>query len=152
MLLVLGTSVALGVLWLGYGLYQLVHVRIPESYAARTTGNVIVEYLATHTNQWPRSWEELRSATNSMLESGRPVYVPLDRLPQFVKVDWHTDVNRLLQSARNDTTTKVHVVSRLDGSPLWAVWGPDTEPNGKVMAYLRWSLTTSDKHLQPTPR
>ena len=114
-------------------------------YAAWTTGNVIVEYLVTHTNQWPRSWEDLRSATNSMLESGKPgVYTPLDRLPEFVKVDWDIDMTRLLQAARSNSTAKVHVISRLDGSPLSAVWGRDTEPNTKVMGYLRWSLMTSN--------
>jgi hypothetical protein len=151
-LLALMTLVALGVLWFGYSLYRAVHVTIPESYAAWTTGNVIVEYLATHTNQWPRSWEELQSAANSMLENGRPVYTPLDRLPQFVKVDWHADIDRLFQIARSDPKAKIHVISRLDGSPLRAAWGPDTEPNAKVMGYLRWSLTTSNQHLQATPR
>ena len=129
----------------GYGLYELVHIKYPEVYAAWTTGNLIVEYLVTHTNQWPRSWADLRSATNSMLESGKPgFYTPLDRLPQFVKVDWDTDITRLLEAARSNTTTKVHVISRSDGSPIPTVWGPDTEPNTKVMGYLRWSLTTSN--------
>jgi hypothetical protein len=152
LLLALTALVVLGALWFGYSLYRVVHVIIPESYAAWTTGNVMVEYLATHTNQWPRSWEELQSATNSMLENGKPVYVPLDRLRQLVKVDWNADINRLLQVARNDPKAKLHVISRLDGSPLRAVWGPDTDPNTKVMGYLRWSLTTSNQQVQATPR
>jgi hypothetical protein len=122
-LLVLAIIVALGVFRFGYSLYQIVHTKIPESYAAWTTGNLMVEYLATHTNQWPRGWEDLRSATNSLLEKGGCVYLPLDRLPQFVKIEWHTDTDRLLQAAQSNSNAKPHVISRLDGSPLCAMWG-----------------------------
>lgn len=97
----------------------------------------MVEYLRTHTNQWPRSWEDLRSATNSLLEKGMPIYVPLDRLPQFVKIDWQADVGYLQQVARSDSNATIRVVTRLDGLPLRAVWGPNTEPNGKIMRYLQ---------------
>lgn len=144
LLLVLAIVFAMGACGLGYSLYQTVHVKIPESYAAWTTGNLMVEYLATHTNQWPRGWEDLRSATNSLLEKGGHVWVPLDRLPQSVKVQWHTDTDRLFQAARSNSKVRIHLITRLDGSPLWAVWGTDTEPNTKVMGYLRWSLTTSN--------
>ena len=70
-----------------------------------------------------RSWEDLRAATNSLLEKGRPVYVPLDRLPGFVKIDWHADTEHLLQAARSDSTASLHLITRADGSPLWAVLG-----------------------------
>jgi hypothetical protein len=144
--LLLGLAIvfAIGVCWFGYSLHRLVDVKLPESYAAWTTGNLMVEYLATHTNQWPRSWEDLRAATNSLLEKGGHVYVPLDRLPRFVKVEWHADTDRLLQAARSNANARIHLITRVDGSPLWTVWGPDTEPNTKVMGYLRWSLTTSN--------
>ena len=149
--LLLGLAVVfvMGAGGFGYSLYRLVQVKIPESYAAWTTGNLMVEYLATHTNQWPRSWEDLQAATNSLLEKGGHVYVPLDRLPRFVKVEWQTDTDRLLQAVRSNANARVHLITRLDGSPLRAVWGPDTEPNTKVMGYLRWSLTTSNAGPSP---
>jgi hypothetical protein len=144
--LLLGLVIVLGIVvcGVGYNLYRLVTVKIPESYAAWTTGNLIVEYLATHTNQWPRSWDDLRAATNSLLEKGRPVYTPLDRLPRFVKVDWHAATDHLLQAARSNSNARLQLITRVDGSPLRTVWGPDTEPNTKVMGYLRWSLTSSN--------
>ena len=124
---------AIGACVIGYNLYRLVQVKIPKWYAAWTTGNLMVEYLATHTNQWPRSWEDLRAATNSLMEKGQPVYMPLDRLPRFVKVDWHAETENLLQAARSNSNAGLHLITRQDGSPLWAVWGLDTEPNAKVM-------------------
>jgi len=128
---------------MGNALFQLVHYKIPESYAAWTTGNLMVEYLQTHTNQWPRKWEDLQSATNSLQEKGMPVYMPLGQLQEFVKIDWQADTGRLLQAAHNDSNITIHVVTRLGGSRLFAVWGPDTEPNAKIMRYLKTTLTTS---------
>jgi len=121
---------------IGYSIFKTWRL-LPESYAAWTTGNLMVEYLRTHTNQWPRSWEDLRSAMNSLLEKGMPVYVPLGRLPQFVKIDWQADVGYLQQVARSNSNATIRVVTRLDDLPLRAVWGPDTEPNEKIMRYLQ---------------
>jgi hypothetical protein len=80
---------------MGHALFRLVHCQIPESYAAWTTGNLMVKYLQTHTNQWPRKWGDLQSATNSL--GGRTVYMPLERLPEYVKIDWQADPGRFLQ-------------------------------------------------------
>ena len=105
----------------------------------------MVEDLATHTNQWPRSWEDLRAATNSLLEKGRAgAMCRSTALPRFVKVDWHAETENLLQAARSNSNAGLHLITRQDGSPLWAVWGLDTEPNAKVMGYLRWSLSSSN--------
>ena len=96
----------------------------------------MVEYLQTHTNQWPRDWNDLRSATNSLLQRGMPVYVPLDTLTQSVRIDWQSDARGLLQVAHAHSNASIRVVTRLDGSLLWTKWGSDTEPNGKIMRYL----------------
>ena len=79
---VLGILILIVVSVFGYALYRMVNHTIPESYVAWTSGDLVVEYLQIHTNQWPRSWEDLRSATNSRFEKGMSVWLPLDRLPQ----------------------------------------------------------------------
>jgi hypothetical protein len=150
LLLALAILLIIVVLKIGYDLYQLVHFRIPESYAAWTTGNLMVEYLQTHTNKWPRNWDDLRSATNSLQEKGMPVYMSLGHLPEFVKIDWQANTEHLLQAVRSDSNATAHLVTRLDGSRLQAVWGPDTEPNAKIMRYLKMTLTTSNTVLEPT--
>jgi hypothetical protein len=118
----------------GAFVYSFIRVwlAIPESYAAWTSGNALVDYLQEHTNHWPRNWEELRSATNRSLW-----YVPVERLKEVVKIDWQTDVGQLAQAARRDSNLKIHAVTRVDGKPLKAIWGPDTEPNTKILEYLR---------------
>jgi hypothetical protein len=141
LLLALGILFIIIISMIGYSLYQMVHTKIPESYDAWTTGTLVVGYLETHTNQWPKSWDELQSATN--VNRPMSVFVPIDRLRQSVKIDWLVDVGHLQQVARSDPNATVHVITRLDGSPLQAVWGADTEPNAKIMSYLKAKLTTT---------
>ncbi|HEV7928244.1 MAG TPA: hypothetical protein VGR14_23025 [Verrucomicrobiae bacterium] len=105
---------------------------IPESYAAWTSGNALEDYMLENTNHWPRNWDELGSATNRL-----NWFVPVERLKEVVKIDWQIDVKQLAQAARSDLHLKIQVVTRLDGKPLKAKWGPDTEPNTKILQYLR---------------
>src|SRR5262245_45848750 len=130
--LLLATAIGLIALAIGLSVFNTWRL-LPQSYAAWTTGNLMVEYLQTHTNKWPHGWEDLRSATNSLLLKGMPVYMSLDRLPHFVTIDWQVDVAHLQQVTRGDSNATAQVVTRLDGSRLRAIWGSDTEPNGKIM-------------------
>jgi len=149
LLLALGILFIVVVSLIGYDLYHLVHSEIPESYDAWTTGSLLVGYLQTHSNEWPRSWDDLRSATN--FNQPVSVFVPIDRLRQSVKINWQVDVKHLQQVARSNSNAAIHVVTRLDGSPLRAVWGPDTEPNAKIMNYLRTTLTTTNITIDSRP-
>lgn len=144
----LGILIVVAISMAGYDVYQLVHSKIPESYDAWTTGSLVVGYLETHSNQWPRSWDDLSCATN--YNQPMSVFVPFERLRQSVKIDWQVDVGSLPQTLRNNSNATIHVVTRLDGSPLQAVWGPDTEPNTKIMSYLRTTLTTSKQFQGPS--
>src|SRR5262245_46693241 len=104
LLLIAGVCI-LAVLVFGYSAFTIWR-RIPESYAAWTTGDLMVEYLREHTNQWPRGWDDLKSATNSLMERGRPVYWPLGALPQLVKIDWQADVKELQRLAWRDSNAQ----------------------------------------------
>jgi hypothetical protein len=77
-------------------------------------------------------------------------FVPIDRLRQSVKIDWQVDVKHLQELVRSNPNATIRVVTRLDGLPLQAKWGPDTEPNAKIMSYLKMPLTTSNNALEPT--
>ena len=115
-----------------------VYRKIPESYAAWTTGNLIVDYLDTHSNQWPRSWDDLGQATNCQR------YVPIKELRTKVKINWDVHFNHLLELARTNPSTPLRLVTRPNGSKLYAIWGPDTEPNHKIKSYLLWVLTQTN--------
>jgi hypothetical protein len=128
------------VLFMTYGLvwiYDAVSRRIPESYAAWTTGNLIVDYLANHENQWPRSWEDLDQATNCQR------YTKIEALKTKVKIDWEVSWNHLLQSTRTNRSVPLCLVTRPNGKKLCADWGPDTDPNNKIKNYVLWVLTES---------
>lgn len=131
-------------LLLGFGLLLLivagvfacdfirVWLELPESYAAWTSGNAVVDYLLENTNHWPRNWDDLRSATNRL-----NWFVPEEKLKEVVRIDWQIDVGKLAQEAKRDSKLKIHVVTRPDGKSLNAVIGPDTEPNTRILEYLR---------------
>jgi hypothetical protein len=112
--------------------------KIPESYAAWTTGNLMVDYLNTHSNQWPRSWQDLEQATNCLR------YVPIETLRTKVRINWDANFDQLLLQVQTNPRTPLQVVTRLDGSKLYAIWGRDTEPNNKIVSYLRWTLTDTN--------
>lgn len=122
-----------------YGAIQ-VSRKVPESYAAWTSGNILVGYLKTHTNQWPRSWDEIRKESETIGVSGGLIYTPIERLPEFVKIDWSVDVKELTRLSLAGTNANFRVVTRLDGSKLKAMWGSDTEPNNKIASYLRTTV------------
>jgi hypothetical protein len=121
--------------YFAYSVYWLVNRKIPESYAAWTAGDLIVEHLRNHSNNWPRSWEDLQSAANSRLTNGMNVWTPVDRLPRYVKIDWDIDANALAKQVSGNPTQAVRVVTRLDGGRLSAGWGH--EPNGVISNYLK---------------
>ena len=121
--------------YFAYSVYWLVNRKIPESYAAWTAGDLIVEHLRNHSNNWPRSWEDLQSAANSRLTNGMNVWTPVDRLPRYVKIDWDIDANALAKQVSGNPTQAVRVVTRLDGGRLSAGWGH--EPNGFISNYLK---------------
>lgn len=138
---------------IGYSVYRKVTVVIPHSYAAWTTGDLLVEYLETHNDQWPRGWADLRQARDSLVRKGRNLYWDFDKLPGVVKVDWNVEPMVLARSAEEDGESGIRVVTQLDGSRLEAKWGTDTEPNRKVAGYLahRYS-STNQAPIQGTPR
>ena len=124
-------------LYVGYalcGIYHMVHVVIPHSYAAWDVGNLLVEYMDTHNGKWPQSWKNLHEAEDSLRQKGKNVYWNFDELPSIVKIDWNAEPEALAKNALAGGNLKI--VTQLDGSRLEAKWGPDTEPNRKVAEYL----------------
>jgi hypothetical protein len=121
----------------GIGLHRLVSVQIPNSYAAWTTGNLIVEHLKTHDDRWPRGWSDLREARDVIARRGEPIYCDFEKLPKMIAIDWTTDVQQLIERMDSNRGVPFPVVTKLDGSPADHRWGQDTEPNWQVYEYLR---------------
>jgi hypothetical protein len=112
---------------------------IPDAYAAWDTGILVVEYLETHDDQWPRSWDELLTATQTLeangkhLPGGNGVY---GDLPGRVAIDWNADPDEIAAVPWKGGRLPVRVVTRADGSDFPVVW-EHGEPNEIIWRYLQ---------------
>jgi hypothetical protein len=144
--------VGLFVLWIingGFKVYHLVHVEIPHSYAAWTTGDLIVEYLEIHNEKWPHSWADLQEAKDSLMKRGRAIYWDFNQLPSIVKIDWNVNSETIAKEALTGNESQIFVVTQLDGSKLETRWGPDTDPNRKIAQYFIKKYSTTNSTPKP---
>ncbi len=123
--------------YLAYKCYHVVYVVIPNSYAAWTTGDLIVEYLKTHNDRWPQSWDDLREAKASIESRGDPIYWNFNALPKMVSINWNADPKELSNAQPLGNEIPFRVVAKQDGSAVDACWGEDTEPNRQIYKYLK---------------
>ena len=129
----------LGVGWVGYSFY-VTWKGIPDAYAAWDAGTLVIEYLDTHDGQWPRSWEELYSAAETLEDHGRQFrgnngaggFIYGD-LRDVVAIDWEADVRAI--AAFDWNSGKLRVITRADGTDFPVVW-EGAEPNEMVWSYL----------------
>jgi hypothetical protein len=119
----------------GWAVYSIIHTlrHIPEAYAAWDTGTLLIEYMKSHEDQWPRSWDELLAVLDS--EGGRQI--PLRgshagdiayarSLSKTVVIDWSFD------PAHPDGRAPV---TPRRGTKFSVVW-EGAEPNEMVRDYL----------------
>jgi len=127
------------VVYIGYDIIQTVR-RIPEAYAAWDTGTLLVEYMKSHGNRWPASWDDLLSVVRS--DSGDQVMFRGARagdtnyaasLRTKVAINWKFAPSREAQSSP---------ITRLDGTKFPVVW-QGAEPNEMVRRYLTTSFTNA---------
>jgi hypothetical protein len=83
-----------------YFIYGAVYTwwRIPEAYAAWDTGTLLVEYMKSHDNRWPLSWDDLLAVVRR--DSGEEIILRGARagdtnyvasLSARVAIDWRFD-------------------------------------------------------------
>ena len=138
-------KIAIGVVMTIFGVaayiaYAIIYTvrRLPEAYAAWDTGTLLVEYMKSHGNRWPSSWDDLvtmapsESADRIILHgaaAGGTNYV--SSLRTKVAISWEFDPSREGQGSP---------VTRPDGRRFPVVWS-GAEPNAMVYSYLRASRT-----------
>ncbi len=137
-ILILAMAVLGIVGWLVYGFFHT-YAHIPEAYAAWDTGTLLVEYMKSHDNRWPSSWDDLLSVVES--EAGRRIALRGGQagdlryarsLREKVRVDWNFDPSRPQRS---------QPVTRLDGAAFPVVWR-SAEPNTMVREHLEEHAST----------
>jgi hypothetical protein len=138
-IILVAAILAIGVIgWIAHGWYRTI-THIPEAYAAWDTGTLLVEYLKTHDDRWPSSWDDLLTVLDSqagqkiLLRGARAGDMPYARsLREKVAVDWTFAVSRPQEE---------RPVTRLDGSAFTLVW-EGAEPNEMVQWYLKERAST----------
>jgi hypothetical protein len=127
--------------YFGYSLVYTVR-HVPEAYAAWDTGTLLVEYMKSHGNRWPSSWDDLLSVMRS--DSGDQVMFRGARagdtnyaasLRTKVAINWKFDTSREGPGSP---------VTRLDGTKFPVVW-QGAEPNEMVHQYLTTTITNASK-------
>ena len=128
----------LAITWVVYGVISTLR-GIPDAYAAWDTGILIIEYLETHEDQWPRSWEQLMTASATLekngkhLRGGSSVY---GELRSRVSIDWNADPDAIARVEWQGGRLPVRVVTRTDGKEFPVVW-EHGEPNEMIWYYLQ---------------
>ncbi len=112
-----------------------------EAYAVQHTAELVVEYMRSHSNQWPSSWSELRTVkigdqeyfTRFEKETGGYSGF-LDELESLVVVDFNTTLSDLIAATGATSTPPFRVIWLRNGrNTHWA----GLEPNEFVADYLK---------------
>jgi hypothetical protein len=123
-----------------WGVRQLLE-RPQEAYTVQHTAELLVEYMKRHTNQWPSSWSELRTArignqdyfeTSEKETGGHSGF--LNDVERRVTVDFSAKPTQLIMAAQSTSAPPFRVI--------WLRSGRNThwvglEPNELVADYLR---------------
>ena len=122
--------------YIGFDMWRTV-TQIPEAYAAWDAASLVIEYMDTHDGAWPRSWDELLTATKTLPKDGRQIRgTPIDQFPTFVRIDWAADPSKLAEAIPELDALPFRVITRADGSDFPTLWS-GAEPNTLVWKYLK---------------
>ena len=120
----------------GYGGYVVHHyntVTVPNAYAVDWVPLMVIEYMKTHDDQWPRSWDDLRDPYENL---AAPQNYPwsFEELQDRVVMNWDADPKVLKKVTPTNDEPPFRVIWLRDGSST--CW-EGAEPNARVLEYLK---------------
>lgn len=94
---------------------------------------MVIEYMKTHDDPWPRTWDDLRDPYESL---AAPQNYPwsFEDLKNRVAIDWDADPSALKNVTHSGNGPPFRVIWLRDDSST--CWG-DTEPDARVLEYLK---------------
>ena len=135
-LITAGLAVLAAISYIGFDMWRTV-TQIPEAYAAWDSAILVVEYMDTHDGAWPRSWDELLNATNTLPRGDTRIHgTPTDQFSKLVRIDWRADPSKLAEAIPETGNLPFRVITRADGSDFPTLWS-GAEPNTLVWEYLK---------------
>jgi hypothetical protein len=124
-----------------------------RAYATQAAGELVVWHLRLHTNQWPRSWEDL-AATHAVLEREYSqlhtdegvvwrtwdisIASTMEEMRQFIEIDWSANVNALRETSVTNEVRPFRVVRLKKAKDTY--W-EGLEPNRMIWDYLQSART-----------
>jgi len=141
---------------MGFRVWRVVSRGIPDAYAAWDCATLIVEYMDTHDGVWPKSWEDVFSAAETLPRGDRALrghsINNLDQIALRVRVDWNANPRQLAAAKPKGEDIPFHVITRADGSDFPTVWS-GKEPNTLIWRHLKEDdFEQNAAPLQPDPR
>jgi hypothetical protein len=113
--------------WGAWFVHRHTTVIVPDSYALEWVGDLVLEYMNTHGDRWPKSWDDLNEPFKR--HDGQPAH--FEDLQRRVEVDWNADPGELAKTP--DGAKPFRVIWLKDGGDwYWSGY----EPNRRVWEYL----------------
>ena len=125
--------------------WRTVTYGIPEAYAAWDCATLAIEFMDTHDGAWPKSWDDLFSAAQTMTNGTRVLRGQsagnIEVISDLTRVVWDADTQGLLNVKDEDVALRSPVITRPDGKAFEPVWA-DAEPNAMIWDYLKTRSVT----------
>lgn len=123
--------------WYAYRFYWALGTGVPNSYAVMCAGELICQYMRTHENQWPASWDDLQPVYDKTYAASYGGDSFFEDMKVRVAVDWSARPHELLKQGQQ-------AKSEGESVPFRAVWLVDgstvhwhgAEPNQIIYEYL----------------
>ena len=124
-----------------YSVYKAFLILRNDPYYVWNASALVIDYMKTHDNRWPKSWADLQLALSEPIEAGGPRYS--EELKKKVVIDWNTRPEILVKAKFDDD----------DGQPafrvIWLRNGRGISWSGVEPNRLIWEYLQQNKHKLP---
>ncbi len=119
----------------GYFMYQAVQSILGNPYYVWHASAMVIDYMRTHDNRWPTSWDDLSKTNPAPGESGG--FQNFDEVKKNVVIDWNARPEVLVNAKfddDNDDQPAFRVIWLRNGRSIhWSC----AEPNRLIWDYLQ---------------
>jgi hypothetical protein len=135
--LIPGVGVLAAGLLFVWQLYERLDGTIRDAYAQEWVASMVIGYMETHENRWPRDWDDLQEPyERDVAKVGRPW--SFQQLRDRVDVDFSADLSALAATTPKDGQPPFRVIRLRSGRK--SHW-ESHEANSMILGYLRNSAT-----------
>jgi len=122
--------------WCAYAAYVSATRTVPNAYAVWRAADIVVQFMASHNGDWPKSWDDLRGPYEEVerITGSRPYPLTFGEVRQRVEIDFSAAPAVLAKARPSWNTPPFRVIHlRSGGTEFWQ----GHEPNTMILEYLR---------------